>query len=149
MTPPKRAGFSLLEVLIATSILLGSVIVLGELARIGRKHATKAEEMAKAQRLCQEKLNEILSGLSAVDPVEEEVFTEEPNWTYTLQILPLEKPGLVALYVTVAPEPSTNLTTKPFTLVRWIPNPDGQQSVTSSQTIRNGESHQIARGPLR
>ena len=72
MTATNRSGFSLMEVLLATAILLGSVIVLGELAGIGRQNANSAEELATAQRLCQNKLNEILAGLTSLEPVEAE-----------------------------------------------------------------------------
>src|SRR5262245_33078232 len=48
-----RAGFSLMEVLMATSMLLASVIVLGELAGIGRRNASAARELATAEILCE------------------------------------------------------------------------------------------------
>ena len=60
MNQPRRSGFSLMEVLLATGILLGSLIVLGQLATVGRKHAHDAETLTTAQLLCQSKLNEIL-----------------------------------------------------------------------------------------
>ena len=40
MTRSRRHGFSLLEVLLATSILIGSAIVLVELVTIGNRHAS-------------------------------------------------------------------------------------------------------------
>lgn len=54
-----RRGFSLMEVLLATSILLGSSIALIELATIGRKQAHAAYDLNIAQLLCQAKIDEI------------------------------------------------------------------------------------------
>jgi len=105
--------------------------------------------MTKAQRLCQQKLSEYLAGISPIDPVEEEVFEEAPDWTYTLQVQPLDNPGLVALHVTVAPEPSAKSKAKSFTLVRWVPNPNGQESATSSQTSPASNSSFVAGGSRR
>ena len=62
MSPARRSGFSLLEVIMATAILLGCLIVLGDLAAVGRRHARDAEDLTTAQWLCQTKLNEILAG---------------------------------------------------------------------------------------
>ncbi|MCA9073487.1 MAG: hypothetical protein KDA93_00535 [Planctomycetaceae bacterium] len=67
-----RAGFSLMEVLLATAILMGSVVVLGELASIGRKQAQRGRELAEAQQRCETLLNEVLLGLRPLTPVEQE-----------------------------------------------------------------------------
>ena len=40
-----RRGFSLMEVLLATSILLACLVVLGELAEVGRRHAVDIQEL--------------------------------------------------------------------------------------------------------
>ncbi len=61
-----RSGFSLLEVLLATGILLGAAIVLSELAGIGARQASAARDLAQAQLLCQSKLNEIVAGIAPV-----------------------------------------------------------------------------------
>jgi Tfp pilus assembly protein PilV len=84
-----RAGFSLMEVLLATSMLLASVIVLGELAGIGRRHASAARELATAQILCENKLNEILAGAAPLTAVDGEPLEEEPGWIYTVKIEPV------------------------------------------------------------
>jgi len=58
----KRSGFSLIEVILATAILMGSVFVLSELAGIGRRQSQRAELHARAQQLCEQTLNEVLTG---------------------------------------------------------------------------------------
>ncbi|MGE3313607.1 MAG: hypothetical protein AB7O26_00740 [Planctomycetaceae bacterium] len=83
-----------MEVLLATSMLLASVIVLGELAGIGRRHASAARELATAQLLCENKLNEILAGAAPLAEVDGEPMEDQPGWIYTVKIEPVtQSPG--------------------------------------------------------
>ncbi len=116
-----RGGFSLLEVVLATSILLAVAIVLFELAAIGRAHIESAEDLTTAQRICQTRINEILSGASPLQVVQGEPLEEDSDWTITVALDPVEQmPGLAALRVTVSREASPGHRAKQYTLVRWI-----------------------------
>lgn len=132
-SPNARRGFSLLEVLIATSILLGCVVVLGELAAIGRQHARDAEDLTAAQLICQTKLNEILCGASPAASVEAQPLTEAPGWVYSAEITYIDKPGLASLTVTVSEEISETedfeqeRAVRQFQLTRWIRDPNPQE----------------------
>lgn len=66
----KRAGFSLIEVIIATAILMGSAIVLSRLAGMGREQSQKARLHADAQELCQQTMNELLLQMRPPELVE-------------------------------------------------------------------------------
>ena len=143
--PTERSGFSLMEVLLATAILLGSVIALSELARIGRLHVNSVERLTTAQRLCQNKLNELLAGLTSIETVEAEPLdvaladdtslsadlAEEPTWLFSVDVEPLDRPGLVSVRVTVwqaATEDQQEADDedrrrKAFSLVRWMREP--------------------------
>jgi len=145
MTTASRWGFSLMEVLLATGILLGSVVVLGELADIARRHANAAEELATAQRLCQNKLNEILAGLTALEPVEAEPLDgnvenlqddeltpaiqtdKEPTWLHSVEIEPLDEIPLVSVRVRVwqaeTDDEKADRRPRAFSLVRWMRDP--------------------------
>jgi hypothetical protein len=133
MTDVRREGFSLMEVILAMSILLGGVVVLGRLASIGAKHARTAEDLAAAQLLCEARITEILAGIIPAETLEEEPLSEAPDWVISQELLPLEQPGVVALSVTVtrAPEDLVSLATAPaqeqkevsVTLVRWMLDP--------------------------
>lgn len=127
MKSPCRAGFSLLEVLVATAILLGSAVVLFELAAIGTEHARSAEELAEAQWVCQAKLNEILSGLTPLQTVQDEPLEDQPGWAYSVEIEPIDEPGLPAdlavLRVTVSEEVEEDQPGMQFSLTRWIRDP--------------------------
>ena len=127
MNSARRGGFSLLEVLMATSILLGSIIVLNQLAGIGRRNAVAAEDLSTAQLLCQTKLNEILAGASPLDPVDGEPITGADGWVYSLDLQPVESPAaqigrvrLTRLNLTVSRETPQRERGARFTLVRWV-----------------------------
>ena len=120
-TRTPRRGFSLLEVLLASVILLGAVVVLAELAHLGIRNAAAARDLTTAELICRSTMNEIVAGISPAEEVENAVVMSTPGWIYSVELLPLEHPGVVALRVTVAedlPEEKQPLT---FSLVRWIP----------------------------
>jgi len=124
---PCRAGFSLLEVILATAILLGAAIVLAELASVGRQHADSAEELAAAQLVCRNKLNEILSGATPLKTISGATLQDPTGWLYSVEVDSLgpsgKLPGLAELRVTVAEDVSDDRPARQFTLTRWIRDP--------------------------
>lgn len=117
-----RSGFSLMEVMLATSILLASSIVLIELATIGRKQASNAYDLNAAQLLCQAKVDEIVAGIAPATPVEEIEMEDNPDWLYSVEISPIIDRDLTALKVTVIQVTDENRKPIRFSLVRWLPN---------------------------
>ena len=125
-----RRGFSLMETLLATALLMGCVVVLTELATIGRHHIQKAEKLAAAELICQSAMNEILTGAAPVETVEPQPVDGCPGWIITIDVLPLDKrPGLAALEIRVGEDLPEDERATEFTLVRWIPDPDAAKDV--------------------
>jgi hypothetical protein len=60
----------LIEVIIATAILMGSAVVLARLAGMGRDQSQKARLHSEAQQLCEQTLNELLLGMRPMELVE-------------------------------------------------------------------------------
>lgn len=120
----RRAAFSLLEVLLATGILLGAVAVLGELARLGRINALAARDQTQAQLLCETMLGEILAGAESGEPHSEQPLEAAPGWLCRIDREPLEQPGLTSLRVTVAQDLPEAKRPVRFSLVRWIREPN-------------------------
>ena len=122
-----------MEVLLATAILLGSVLVLMELAGIGRHYIQSVEDHTTAQLLCQSKLNEILSGITPPEEVQERAFPDHPEWEYSVELLPVRDLDVSNLCVTVTQKRNAEMEQvvrgkpKSFTLCRWIPNPSKQR----------------------
>ncbi|MDA1230008.1 MAG: prepilin-type N-terminal cleavage/methylation domain-containing protein [Planctomycetota bacterium] len=69
-THARRRGFSLIEVMIATAILMGSAVVLARLAGMGREQSQKARLYSDAQELCEQTMNELLLGLRPMELME-------------------------------------------------------------------------------
>ena len=65
-----HSGFSLIEVIIATAILMGSAVVLARLAGMGREQSQKAKLHSDAQVLCEQTMNELLLKLRPTELVE-------------------------------------------------------------------------------
>lgn len=116
-----RRGFSLMEVMLATSILLGSSIALIELATIGRKHASSAYDLNTAQILCQAKMDELVAGIDSPKATEEQELLDNPGWFYSVENQPLRVKDLTEVRVSVFQEARENQKQIRFTLVRWLP----------------------------
>ena len=71
----------MMEVLLATGILLGCTVVLVELSNQGRRHSMAALEQATAQTICSTYVNEILAGLREATTQEAASIEEYPGWT--------------------------------------------------------------------
>lgn len=148
MRPSRRRGFSLLEVLLATGILIGSSIVLMELASIGMRHAASARDLSQAQLICQTKLNEIVAGVTPAETARPMPYEDDPRWTYWVTVQPTERVGLVLLEVGVAQELIPNKQTNRFSLVRWIRDPKGEDDGASPVTPAPAGPGVIAQGGL-
>lgn len=137
MRPRHRKAFSLLEILLATAILLGAVVVLGQLAQLGLRNAREASKMARAQQLCQNKLEAIVLGLEPAESVENVPCDEDPTWLYSIETEPAEREGMMTVRVSVTedlPEPSRAME---FSLVRWLSTAGPGLETTSGSPIES------------
>lgn len=127
----QRRAFSLLEVILALTILGVSLAVLGEMTRWGLRNAGYARDMTQAQLLCESKMSEIVAGLVAPEPVtgasfaaEDLIDPDDPvGWVYTIELAETDQPGLVAVAVTVSQNLPPERKPARCSLVRWIPDP--------------------------
>ncbi len=142
----KRAGFSLLEVVLALAIIAGSLAVLGEASRLALRNATIARDTARAQLLCESKMTEIVTGETSPDPVDAMPFDEmttdsldpsEPAWLYSIEQEPLDNEGLIAVRVTVGRDLPEAQHPVRFSLVRWMADP---YAITSDESDEMGTS---------
>lgn len=116
----RRGGFSLLEVLLALAIFLGSLAVLGELARVGMRNARLAGEVAEAERLCASKLAEIAVGAEPAEPVRDMPLSSAPGWLYTVEHEPTAHANLSAVRVIVRQDLPPERRPVEVALVRWL-----------------------------
>lgn len=121
----RRRGMSLLEVMLAIGILLGSVMVLSRMAFLARRHAHGAEDRTGAQIHCQNIMEELLAGARPLRSVSPELL-EGGLWAYMVDVESIETGELKRVAVTVerldGPEdtvPGEN-EMGGFRLVRWV-----------------------------
>jgi len=149
----KRRGFSLMEVILSIAILAAATVLLGELTRFGMRNARTARDLTKAQLLCDSKLNEVVAGISAPDPVSgakfDTTYDPEQEWTYSIASGVLDDvTGLTAVTVTVNQDLPSSQKPVQFALTRWmIPissttteSEESSSSSTSSQSSSSGSS---------
>jgi len=147
----RKAGFSLLEVILALAILAGSIAVLGESSRLALKNAEVARDLAHAQLLCESKLAEFTTGITTVQAVGSTAFDatttasidpSEPAWMYSVETQTTDEEGLIAVRVTVTRNLPAAKHPVTFALVRWLPDPNYTSSTGSgtSTTSSSGNS---------
>ena len=146
MNPLRRRAFSLLEVLLAMGIFLGSMVALGHLALLGRNRADAAMEMANAHRICQSRLNEILAGIRPLESSHEESLEDEPGWLCSVEIDTAARQGLSTVRVTVRQDLPEERRPKQFALVRWgLPPRCSRGSTTSRRRVSSRRGRPRAR----
>lgn len=133
----RRNGFSLMEVILSIAVLFASTIALAQLASLGRRHANRAEELTTAQVLCQNTMNEVVTGMTPLINATDLPIYESPGWAYSVEVQPSNWNGLVAVKVSVAEVPletdslsnspsselatDNSVETRPsYSLVRWL-----------------------------
>jgi type II secretory pathway pseudopilin PulG len=139
----RRAGISLLELILALAILAGAVAVLGEASRQAMRNAAAARDVARAQALCESKLAEILAGITPAQAVAKTAFDatmtasldpSEPAWIYTIETEATEESGLISVRVTVTRDMPVEQHPVQFSLVRWMPDPNAKSAGQNGQT---------------
>jgi type II secretion system protein I len=125
-----RIGLSLLEVILALTILGVSLAVLGELVRLGARAAANARDMTMAQLLCESMMSQVAAQETGPVVVGETGFPDDPEWSYSVDVQSIDQPGLVQVTVTVQKSTQQNLAWQQanvtFQLVRWMIDPDLQ-----------------------
>jgi len=134
-----RRGFSLLEVILALTILAGALAVLGEVARQGMESARIARDLTYAQCICDSLMAELASGLiypEIVDqaPVDEIADPGQQGWVYSMDVESTEIDGLLAVRITVSQALPPEKRPVQCSLVRWIQDPDVTLSTVSTPT---------------
>jgi general secretion pathway protein I len=128
----KPAAFTLLEVILALSILAGAMAVLGQICRVALRNAKDARDLSRASQLAQSKMAEITSGITPAESVDDAKFDAaneafdpaEPGWRYSIKTDACDETGLIKVGVTVTRDlPDAQHPVK-FSLTTWLPDPN-------------------------
>jgi len=139
---------SLLEVILALVILAGAVVVLGEVARLSMANASAARDLARAQMLCESKMTEITSGVTAPTAMPSTLFdadtepsvADDPQWVFAIDSQQTDEEGLIAVRVTVSKDLPVEQHPVSFSLVRWMQDPNSTQQSSSGTSGSNTNS---------
>jgi len=123
-TTRRRAGLTLLEVILAIAILGGALVVIGELIRTGSRSAQNARELTIAQILAESTMNEVAAGLIPATSTSTQVLETNPDWMYSLQVDPApNQQGLLLVTVTMHQTDPVRGRELSYSLVRWMLDP--------------------------
>ena len=137
-TTRRRAGLTLLEVILAIAILGGALVVIGELIRTGSRSAQNARELTIAQILAESTMNEVAAGLIPATSTSTQVLETNPDWMYSLQVDPApNQQGLLLVTVTMHQTDPVRGREMSYSLVRWMLDPSIELGVdpTADSTI--------------
>jgi type II secretory pathway pseudopilin PulG len=125
--PKRRRGISLLEVVLALSILATSAALLAQITRRATNNALMAQRIASAQLICEGTMSEILVGaipMQATDWTPVDGNFARGSWYYKLETVVAERPNMIGLRLAItdiidSPEGTKEL----FYVVRWVIDP--------------------------
>ena len=139
---PRRAGFTLLEIILSLAILAGSVAALGEVLRLAAMNGQMARDETQAQILASSVMDELLSGARSIETVNGAEFdtTTDPPWTYSIDLEQTDHQELVLARIRVEQQLPAEQQPAHFELTRWLPNPDYIPATTNEDTSTSGTS---------
>ncbi len=116
-----RQGLTLLEMVLALAILLVALAALGSWFATGTRAARQATLQAKAVRLCQSKLDEVLAGIEPLEAVDQAPLDDtDPSWVWSLELQATDFDELALVTVTVAHLNQQNRPEVSFSLRRYL-----------------------------
>ena len=115
-------GFTLLEILLATTVLLIGLTAVFHTTRSALQRMSKAKEQTDAQNACQMVLHELLARSSPIQPDEGKTIEQFPHWKIRVNIYPASQSDLYVLHLSALQfTPDGTLIGEKYQLLRWIP----------------------------
>ncbi len=141
----RSAGFTIIEIILALSILAGGLAITSEMTRIAQQNARVARDLTYAQMLGETKMNEIASGVAPIDSEGGVAFgAPYDGWSYSVESADAEVAGLHTVTVTVYQDPAPKVWPVNYSLVRWVGDPaapvSSPDSSSASSSSQNSSS---------
>ena len=124
-----RAGFSLLEMILALALLGTSLGILAQVAMTGTDAALEAEQLSQARMIAQSRLAETLAnGVTPTSippsPAETMDSNSTVNWQYQVDVVPAPMDGMLAIRISVqALDDDGGTPTAQYSITRWMIDP--------------------------
>ncbi|QDU76179.1 hypothetical protein Pan97_32240 [Bremerella volcania] len=134
--PNRKQGFTLIEVILALTILAVSLTLLGQLVGLGFQNAQQAQGLTEAQMIAETIMEEIALGLIPPDPVTDMNVTmtsdlstltveQDTPWVYSINWEPAPVDGLIMVAVQVRRAGAQSTAENDsFQIVRWMRDPE-------------------------
>ena len=120
----RRAGLTLLEVLISLSIFLAALTALSQLIGIGSRAAVQTQLRTQALFRCQSVLAEVLAGAQPMESVAMSAFDDESeNWKWSLNVEPGDYENMLKLTVLVQYIGDSETVSTSYQLIRQVRDP--------------------------
>lgn len=132
----RKQGFTLIEVILALTILAVSLALLGQLVGLGFQNAQQAQGLTEAQMIAETIMEEIALGLLPPDPVTDMNVTmtsdlstltveQDTPWVYSINWEPAPVDGLIMVAIQVRRAGAQSAAENDsFQIVRWMRDPD-------------------------
>src|SRR5262245_60705675 len=101
----RRAGLSLLEVLVSLAIFLMALTALTYLVNTSSNMAGEAQQRARASHLARSKINEMAAGALPLESQSDASFGDEPLFRWSAEVGEGSTKGLLNVTVTVTYRP--------------------------------------------
>ena len=122
-----RAGLSLLEVVLALTILAVAAALLAQVTTQSTNNGLMAQRLSTAQMLCESKMSEVLAGAIPLSSSGWTQITDSgrrSNWYYQIQTTTAERPNMIGVRLSVTDQPdATTGNPELFFIVRWMIDP--------------------------
>ncbi|MCA9191677.1 MAG: hypothetical protein KDB03_07945 [Planctomycetales bacterium] len=125
----RRTALSLIEVVLALTILAMSVAYISQSMQLATDNALRSQKLTQAELVAESVMNQVVAGVLPAQPVTWTPYYSaygSTNWNYSLQIMQAEAGGMVSLQVAVQQiDPNLGLieTNGDFYVNRWIIDP--------------------------
>jgi type II secretion system protein I len=140
------AGFTLLEIILALTILAGSLVALGEVMRLADQNASDARDETEAEILASSVMDELLSGVRELHVYDKQDFDYEtdPRWVYSVVIEPTNYPEVVRVGVRVEQPIESEKEPVHYELYRWIMSPEYVVQIEQEEADKAAQAEQAA-----
>jgi type II secretion system protein I len=119
----RRAGLTLLEVLIALAIFLFSLVAIGRLVSLGSERAADVQLQSIAAMKCQSIMSEVISGSIQLAPQSDQAFAEDPSWRWSMDCSQENVPNLWKVQVKVRRDATENGPGMEISLFQFVLDP--------------------------
>ena len=116
------SGYSLLEVLVATTLLAIGLLAIFGLAQSAHKRSLDASDLAAVELAVQTTLNELLARQSPIEPIPQRPIDGARNWKLEVKLYESPRPDLATIYINAQKfmPPDDLPAGVSFQLVRWV-----------------------------